>query len=523
MTGEGRDRAWIDPAGEKLGCRGCAPDGLNRQQFLDHARALGLLGDGEAGVETRYTCSGPDGERVHVFKRAPGREKDVWWERGGPRPRRLLYVAGEVSPTSSIVVVEGEPAADAAHRKLELATVATVTGASGRPDADTWRWLGVEGREVLLWPDNDPQGARHMNEIGADLVQLGATVQVVDPQALGLLCSGADAVDWSGNGGVDAVLQVARILKTQAGTVREPLGNRSGNVPGTVPGRFPDGSRKAPGARIWRSWAEVDSSDLVPPVLLPGLAWKGCLSLLTADSKAGKSTLLSQALAAAVLGREFLGDVPEIGRVGVIEEMGAAWLKAWITEYGVGDADIDFVQPATYPELESYLREREPDLFIVDTLVHLATFNAADENSATDMRRLANVLRDTGGGALVLHHENRQGAYRGSSDIKAAVDQSITMKRGDFGRRNLEYSGRWPQEAVTLEFDRAGKCYSIAGEVGSVETRVLAFIREHPGVSRHACVTGTHLRKKSVYDTVNELVASGRLTDDGGQLREAVQ
>ena len=81
------------------------------------------------------------------------------------------------------------------------------------------------------------------------------------------------------------------------------------------------------------------------------------------------------------------------------------WLKAWISEYGVGDADIDFVQPATYPVLESYLREREPDLFIVDMLVHLATFNAADENSATDMRRLANVLRDTGGGALVLHHE----------------------------------------------------------------------------------------------------------------------
>ena len=260
----------------------------------------------------------------------------------------------------------------------------------------------------------------------------------------------------------------------------------------------------------------------MPPVLLPGLAWKGCLSLLTADSKAGKSTLLSQALAAAVLGREFLGYVPEIGRVGVIEEMGAAWLKAWISEYGVGDADIDFVQPATYPELESYLREREPDLFIVDTLVHLATFNAADENSATDMRRLANVLRDTGGGALVLHHENRQGAYRGSSDIKAAVDQSITMKRGDFGRRNLEYSGRWPQEAVTLEFDRTAKCYSIADEVGSVEARVLAFIRENPSVSRHVCVTGTHLRKKSVYDTINELVAAGRLADDDGQLREVV-
>ena len=51
---------------------------------------------------------------------------------------------------------------------------------------------------------------------------------------------------------------------------------------------------------------------------------------------------------------------------------------------------------------------------------------------------------------------------------------------------------------------------------------MLAFIRENPSVSRHACVTGTHLRKKSVYDTINELVAAGRLADDDGQLREVV-
>ncbi len=73
-----------------------------------------------------------------------------------------------------VILTEGEAKAD------RLATVAgdavavcgTVTGSGGLPNDDVLRVL--IGRAVFCWADNDDTGKRHMNDIAARFVALGA-------------------------------------------------------------------------------------------------------------------------------------------------------------------------------------------------------------------------------------------------------------------------------------------------------------------------------------------------------------
>ena len=77
------------------------------------------------------------------------------------------------------------------------------------------------------------------------------------------------------------------------------------------------------------------------------------------DSKAGKSTLLCQALASMALGRPFLGSPTGAGRVAILEEMGSGRLKGWLQDRGVEEWEgIDFLEPCSYDLLRAYLEER---------------------------------------------------------------------------------------------------------------------------------------------------------------------
>jgi 5S rRNA maturation endonuclease (ribonuclease M5) len=68
--------------------------------------------------------------------------------------------------TDPVVVTEGEKAA-AALQRLGIAAVGTVTGASGTPSKAVLNDLA--GRIVLLWPDSDEAGRKHMRQIAETL------------------------------------------------------------------------------------------------------------------------------------------------------------------------------------------------------------------------------------------------------------------------------------------------------------------------------------------------------------------
>ena len=490
--------------------------------------ACGAGEDGPAPLG-EYVCRGPDGERVHLRRLDKAGKKIYPWKGDGPAPRRLLYIAGDVTADGPIIVTEGEKAADAAHAKTGCAAVGTVTGCKGHPDPDVFRWLGVEGRELVPWPDRDDdatKGRRHMNVVAGILLDEGADVYMVDPDSLGLTGDGDDAHEWSGEGGIEAVMAATtRILEKPNGPA---AGHSRAIGPATWPATWPEHgpamARACLDAPIWRSWSDVEAADLVPPAVIPWLAWRGEMSLLVATEKDGKTTLLTQAVYSAITGGYFLGEPTALdgARIAYMTEMGAGRTKRWIAERGVEDADVDFLRPCGYDELEAYIRERRPGLLVTDTLIAFGTSNRADENNANDMRRLANMLRATGTTAITSHHAMKHDAsrYRGSGDVAAAPDMVITMTRVEGGKptdRKLAYRGRWPMgddDELLIEFDKATRTYRAGVELDD-EGRLLHVVGLHAGCTRYKAIELAGLKLGGrAYSAINRLIADGRIALD---------
>ncbi|MFN2484261.1 MAG: hypothetical protein ABR509_04905 [Candidatus Limnocylindria bacterium] len=123
---------------------------------------------------------------VHVREDTPT-GKRITWKRpdgqfglnGTPVSELPLFgseSAAEWDVTRPIVVTEGEKAA-AVLIAAGIPTVATVTGAATVPAREPLAVLA--GLDVVLWPDNDEPGRRHMRELAASLTDIAASVRWV--------------------------------------------------------------------------------------------------------------------------------------------------------------------------------------------------------------------------------------------------------------------------------------------------------------------------------------------------------
>ena len=82
---------------------------------------------------------------------------EAGWQNRHPRKPRPLYGLDKLAlrPTTDVLVVEGEKAADAAQRLQSLYSVITWPGgANAVKQAD---WSPLRGHRVLIWPDRDRQ------------------------------------------------------------------------------------------------------------------------------------------------------------------------------------------------------------------------------------------------------------------------------------------------------------------------------------------------------------------------------
>jgi putative DNA primase/helicase len=101
-----------------------------------------------------------------------------WRQKGFPVPRALYGLDRlAAKPDAPVLVVEGEKTADAASALFP--TYSVVTSPHGANGADKADWLGLAGRVVVIWPDNDDEGrdyaaavARHVNVAGAKRVAI---------------------------------------------------------------------------------------------------------------------------------------------------------------------------------------------------------------------------------------------------------------------------------------------------------------------------------------------------------------
>jgi RecA-family ATPase len=189
----------------------------------------------------------------------------------------------------------------------------------------------------------------------------------------------------------------------------------------------------------------VAGGDLRPPkespYLVKGLIYKRSRAMVHADPGTGKSIMaLDLALHLAFGFPQWCGyrikqPIDHLPRVLYIYSEGVArlWKRrdAWLKKQGktaeeLGDKIMFYPKPiplnatdAYVDELVDWARDAGYDLIIIDTW---ANANAgSDENAAgvmsESLNRVGRVAEELQAAVLLVHHDNRSGAFRGSSAI----------------------------------------------------------------------------------------------------------
>lgn len=124
-----------------------------------------------------------------------GYTKDGWVP-GKPYFERALYGAELLGQSEndnkSVIVVEGEKAADRGRKYFPNYVVVTWSGGANNWKSGDWELL--TGRHVILWPDADSPGFIAMDGISEELKKYNCDVQVVNTKGLS---DGVDVADLS--------------------------------------------------------------------------------------------------------------------------------------------------------------------------------------------------------------------------------------------------------------------------------------------------------------------------------------
>ncbi len=266
-----------------------------------------------------------------------------------------------------------------------------------------------------------------------------------------------------------------------------------------------------------------------PECVLPRLAYRGCVVLLSGPPKSGKSTLAADGAAMLTLGKPWLGEpTRRPGHVlwaGLEEPLGHAFGR--FVDMGADLGRLDMVGNPVQDLLawiKRALDETPADLLVIDSLMKYARVigevpkdgDSAGWNAVIDP--LVDLARDYNTAPLILHHARRQGGYRGSTEIEARVDALLELSVPNDDKkqplRRLEGSGRWPVEDCTLTLDPDNH-YQLAGGALTLDMRVLLDIEANPGTSRNGVRARIQARKADVLVCVARHIASGAVRDSG--------
>lgn len=155
-----------------------------------------------------------EGERVKNFPQL--RRNCNGWKGGLKDTRRVLYRLPELLQTDpdSVFVVAGEKDVENLREIGFTGQATTNPGGEGKwtlyQDKDEYDDYGqyLEGRRVVIIPDNDEAGESHAQEVARDLHGRAESVRILE---LPDLPEGGDVSDWIENGGTkDKLIELAR-------------------------------------------------------------------------------------------------------------------------------------------------------------------------------------------------------------------------------------------------------------------------------------------------------------------------
>lgn len=98
----------------------------------------------------------------------------------GPFPLFNLK-ALQANPNARVLIVEGEPSADAGMELLESSDWVVVTWAGGSGRVKDTNWTPLFGRQIWIWPDNDKNGRKAALDITTILAASKPSIVKIDP------------------------------------------------------------------------------------------------------------------------------------------------------------------------------------------------------------------------------------------------------------------------------------------------------------------------------------------------------
>ncbi len=236
--------------------------------------------------------------------------------------------------------------------------------------------------------------------------------------------------------------------------------------------------------------------------IVPDVLAEGSMTLLTGDSSHGKTTLVfawmrdanAEGRAALVLDRDNNPRERVLERMNRIGLVDGPLLRVW------GGWNQHEAPSPDSPEVLAWIRKCDPKpIVLMDPFLRF--LDGGDENSSTDVRatmhrgrRLANL----GAGVIVSHHDGKAESsrdYRGSSDLKASVDQAFHLSNFSLDGTKLDrltlrcYKSRYGVEGSLLYRYAGGQCVRDESPGATARTqadRLTDLLRMNPGIGSKA-------------------------------------
>ena len=466
-------------------------------------------------IVATYDYTDADGKRLFQVARTPEKSFPAWhpdakgekiWNLQGVErvPYRLPELIQGIAEERVVYIVEGEKDADNL-REIGFTATTNPHGAGKWRDEYNQHFAGAN---VVVIPDNDPQGQQHAEDVRKALTGIAASVRILE---LPNLPPKGDVSDWLHSGGTAAQLKVLVLSPIQ-----------------TSPSSRDDRRRESP--RSLGEWLK-NPALLVPiAALIEWIAFLGRCSLLAAREKTGKSTLLAQAVAALTTGGMFLGH--HLDRAVVLwyclDEMIADCVQRFLEMGGDPDYLIISIERPTAAEMKEEAEECGAQVVVVDTLTELWRGQIRSEKDADEVSVFLDpyirAMRELNRALVFSHHTPKSGYdYRGSGAIGAKVDVLLLLRRPgtgmraedvneteedpetDDGRRILEGRGRGvPHFVHRLSF--ADRRYSLGEAPLPLRDRIVSFLKQGGASTRSI---REHVRGKSqrVTDTMTQTQA----------------
>jgi hypothetical protein len=182
----------------------------------------------------------PNGDKDYLprtlWRRSNGEFAWRWKNTPAPRPLYGLELLA-ARPDASVIVTEGEKACDSARIIFsDYVVVSPMNGAKAPHKAD---WAPLEGRDVVIWPDNDSVGADFANAVARIIRNIAHNISIIDAAELVKIDGGnrgitrdpdgwdaADAVDeWPDRAALSVkVLELAKPYELKPKPDGRPVG-----------------------------------------------------------------------------------------------------------------------------------------------------------------------------------------------------------------------------------------------------------------------------------------------------------